>query len=229
MQAAGMLSPCGGLAQHGPPVDARRYRSSFTPPTRPRRRIPFSSARIPAGSCAPSRTVCPGSARHRRAARYRLRCRAWRHPLARSHTACRGLWLDINARRASAAAVNAALNGAEVTAQHSDLLAGTRAASTFSWPTRPTSSTPALAPIAMAAGAIGAGLSARDPGCGDPRLDAGGTLLLYTGSAIVEGATRFRGVPPGPARSGRAFAWTYEEVDPDVFGEELESGPYAGR
>ncbi|MDP9150051.1 MAG: class I SAM-dependent methyltransferase [Myxococcota bacterium] len=58
------------------------------------------------------------------------------------------------------------------------------------------------------------------------RLCRGGTLLLYTGTAVVAGVDCFfRAVRPLLERTGHA--WSYEEVDPDVFGEELEKPSYS--
>lgn len=59
-----------------------------------------------------------------------------------------------------------------------------------------------------------------------PRLAPGGRLLLYTGSAIVRGedALHDRLVALAAAEDCRL---RYEEIDPDVFGEELETDAYA--
>lgn len=70
------------------------------------------------------------------------------------------------------------------------------------------------------AGVQGAELSLRIVEQACERLSPGGTLLLYTGVAIVEGrdalleAMRLR-------LAGPAFSWFYRELDPDVFGEQL--------
>ncbi|HKO50460.1 MAG TPA: class I SAM-dependent methyltransferase [Polyangiaceae bacterium] len=57
-------------------------------------------------------------------------------------------------------------------------------------------------------------------------MPQGGRLLLYTGAAIVDGSdTFFRAVRPELTRSRVEYA--YEELDPDVFSEELECPPYA--
>ncbi len=54
----------------------------------------------------------------------------------------------------------------------------------------------------------------------------GGRLLLYTGSAIVDGVDSFAALAQRELlQSG--LVYTYAEIDPDVFGEELESGVYA--
>ncbi|MFN3439661.1 MAG: methyltransferase [Acidovorax sp.] len=76
-------------------------------------------------------------------------------------------------------------------------------------------------------GQWGEGLSLRILREGFPRLSPGGRLVLYTGSAIVNGVD-----PLGDALRAHLAThggdWTYEEIDPDVFGEELQSPAYAG-
>jgi methylase of polypeptide subunit release factors len=57
------------------------------------------------------------------------------------------------------------------------------------------------------------------------RLYPGGTLFLYTGTPVIEGADQFFAALR-PLLEERACDYTYEEIDPDVFGEELESEPY---
>jgi methylase of polypeptide subunit release factors len=58
-----------------------------------------------------------------------------------------------------------------------------------------------------------------------PRLRAGGVLVLYTGSAIVDGVdTFFKGALP-LLRAPR-IGFRYAEIDPDVFGEELDRKHY---
>jgi methylase of polypeptide subunit release factors len=62
---------------------------------------------------------------------------------------------------------------------------------------------------------------------GVERLAPGGRLILYTGSAIVDGTDLLQeALAKGLAR--RDVRWSYEEIDPDVFGEELEFAPYDG-
>jgi methylase of polypeptide subunit release factors len=57
------------------------------------------------------------------------------------------------------------------------------------------------------------------------RLPRGGRILLYTGSAVVGGAH----VLEEPLREALAgFEIGYHEIDPDVFGEELERDGYVG-
>ena len=57
------------------------------------------------------------------------------------------------------------------------------------------------------------------------RLNAGGTLLLYTGVAIINGHDAF--LAEVEAKLKRAgFTFHYSEIDPDIFGEELLSETY---
>lgn len=57
------------------------------------------------------------------------------------------------------------------------------------------------------------------------RLAPGGTLLLYTGAAIVNGTAPFK--MAAIAHVGKSgTSWTYEELDPDLFGEESGGGAY---
>lgn len=57
------------------------------------------------------------------------------------------------------------------------------------------------------------------------RLAPGGRLLLYTGVAIVDGRDPLIEELAPALEQGRC-TWTYREIDPDVFGEELERGLY---
>ena len=56
------------------------------------------------------------------------------------------------------------------------------------------------------------------------RIERGGRLVLYTGSAIVEGGDRLREALAALPNS----TLRYSEIDPDVFGEMLGSTAYAG-
>jgi methylase of polypeptide subunit release factors len=73
-------------------------------------------------------------------------------------------------------------------------------------------------------GALGFDLSLRIVEESLPRLAPGGCLLLYTGAPVVRGVDRFR---EAVAPRLTDFAFTYDESDPDVFGEELDELPYA--
>ena len=57
------------------------------------------------------------------------------------------------------------------------------------------------------------------------RLAPGGRLLLYTGVAIVNGIDSFL-AEVQPLLAQPRFEWSYSEIDPDVFSEELEQPIY---
>jgi methylase of polypeptide subunit release factors len=74
-------------------------------------------------------------------------------------------------------------------------------------------------------GPLGGGLSERIVAEGLPRLAPGGRLVLYTGAAIVEGRDPLaEALQPLVEQGG--CSWLYWELDPDVFGEELEAPAY---
>jgi len=72
-------------------------------------------------------------------------------------------------------------------------------------------------------GSLGEGLAVRIVEQARRRLAPGGRLVLYTGAAIVDGRDVVHDAI-APALAGTR--WTYEELDPDVFGEELEEPAY---
>ena len=75
-------------------------------------------------------------------------------------------------------------------------------------------------------GPLGSGLSLRIVQGSLTRLAPGGRLVLYTGAPIVEGRDPFLNeVAPMLERAGCPFS--YCEIDPDVFGEELDAPAYA--
>ena len=51
-------------------------------------------------------------------------------------------------------------------------------------------------------------------------------LVLFTGVMVVAGETPFRD-EAARRLAGAGLAWTYREVDPDVYGEELDQLGYA--
>lgn len=75
------------------------------------------------------------------------------------------------------------------------------------------------------AGTLGEGLSLDIVDSALKRLNRGGSLLLYTGVAIVNGADRFRTAIEQKFRDIKV-QWQYKEIDPDIFGEELMHEPY---
>jgi SAM-dependent methyltransferase len=74
-------------------------------------------------------------------------------------------------------------------------------------------------------GLYGEGLAARIVTESLARLEPGGTLILYTGAVVVDGHDTFLEAV-SPALAGSRAHVRYEELDPDVFGEELVSDFY---
>lgn len=72
---------------------------------------------------------------------------------------------------------------------------------------------------------LGSSLSLRMATEALSRLAPGGFLALYTGVAIVEGKDGFL-QQLTPVLTGAGCEWRYEELDPDVFGEELVQPAY---
>ncbi|PWE45518.1 SAM-dependent methyltransferase [Pseudomonas prosekii] len=68
--------------------------------------------------------------------------------------------------------------------------------------------------------ALGADLSVRIVRESIARLSVGGSLLLYTGVAIVNGEDPFLAAMH-ECLDNQQLDWSYRELDPDVFGEEL--------
>ena len=73
---------------------------------------------------------------------------------------------------------------------------------------------------------MGEGLSLAITDVALRRLAPGGSLVLYTGVAIVDGADQFR-ASIAARLDAAGVEWQYREIDPDVFGEELAQPPYA--
>jgi methylase of polypeptide subunit release factors len=133
---------------------------------------------------------------------------------------------DINPQALRLARVNAQLNACPANVIESDVLSGVEGEVDVVIANPPYLVDAAKRTYRHGGGAFGGGLSERIVEEALTRLRPGGRLALYTGSAIVEGVdTLSRALEPVLKRSGRAFS--YEELDPDVFGEELKEGPYA--
>jgi methylase of polypeptide subunit release factors len=71
----------------------------------------------------------------------------------------------------------------------------------------------------------GAGLSLKWALTGAERLSPKGKLVLYTGSAIVGGVDRLFETLQRKLDGG-AFSLSYEELDPDIFGEQVSAPGY---
>ena len=80
-------------------------------------------------------------------------------------------------------------------------------------------------PYRHGGGEHGAGLSIDIVRTGLARLHPGGSLLLYTGVAVVAGDDRFL-ASIRPLLEEACDEWQYEELDPDIFGGQLECEGY---
>jgi methylase of polypeptide subunit release factors len=137
------------------------------------------------------------------------------------------LALDINPTALRYTAVNAALAGTEnVSAWHSDILASASGEFDLIVANPPYMQDTQQRAYRHGGERLGSELSVRIVGQAVQRLAIGGTLLLYTGAPSVNGVDLFleraRELVDIPG-----MAWSYKEMDPDVFGEELETPNYA--
>ena len=73
-------------------------------------------------------------------------------------------------------------------------------------------------------GRFGEGLSVEITRQSIERLERGGRLILYTATAVVDGVDTFRESVSALLTDG--VQYRYEEIDPDVFGEELDRSIY---
>jgi methylase of polypeptide subunit release factors len=146
--------------------------------------------------------------------------------IARARREAQVLALDINPLALRLSAVNAAL--AEVgnlEIAHSDLLQNVDGQFDLIVANPPYMADPAERAYRDGGGALGAGLSLRIVEQALPRLTPGGSLVLYTGVAMVDGRDPFLEAL-GTWRDSPDFGWTYKELDPDVFSEELLTPGY---
>jgi methylase of polypeptide subunit release factors len=133
---------------------------------------------------------------------------------------------DVNEAALRLARVNAALASTpNAIVQRADILDGVEGAFDLIVSNPPYLNDPLARAYRHGGGDFGAALSLRIVDAALPRLAPGGTLLLYTGTAIVAGRDLFREAAL-PRLAAGDLAWTYEEVDPDVFGEELDTAAY---
>lgn len=136
---------------------------------------------------------------------------------------------DINRTALDFAAINAALAGVSLDLVESDLLADVDGSPDLIIANPPYMRDAAARVYRDGGGERGEGLSLRIVREALGRLAPGGELILYTGTSIAEGVDALRGavtelLGKHLARSVRDFI--YEELDPDVFGEELSAPGY---
>ena len=134
--------------------------------------------------------------------------------------------VDINPLALRYTAINAALAGvSNVSVEPSDLLDGITGLFDLIIANPPYMLDVEERTYRHGGGPLGAELSLRIVEQARERLAPGGSLLLYTGVAIIDGrdplleAIRLR-------LAGPEWSWVYREVDPDVFGEQLGERGY---
>lgn len=134
---------------------------------------------------------------------------------------------DINPLALRYARINAALaqRAAQVDAVESDVLAGVDGVLDAVIANPPYLADRHARTYRDGGGALGLDLSLRIVREALARLAPGGQLILYTGSPVIAGAHPLRAAlrPILATRPGRA---RWRELDPDVFGEELDAAPY---
>ena len=148
--------------------------------------------------------------------------------VARARPEAEVFMADINPAALRLAQVNAVFAGAAgARAVQSDLLSAVPGTFDLIVSNPPYLVDPTERAYRHGGGPLGAGLSLAILDAALARLAPGGTLLLYTGAAVVNGEDPFK-----TAAMQRLVAadirWTYREADPDVFGEELEAPAYQG-
>lgn len=134
--------------------------------------------------------------------------------------------VDINPAALRAARVNARLAGtAGIDVRRSDLLRDVAGDFDLIVSNPPFMIDASARAYRHGGGAFGAGLSLAIVEQAAGRLAPGGSLVLFTGAAIVEGADPFRDAAAEICRRA-GLDWTYREFDPDVYGEELADPAY---
>jgi SAM-dependent methyltransferase len=138
------------------------------------------------------------------------------------------LAVDINNAALRFARINSALAGTGgVRPCHSDLLDGVDGGFDLIISNPPFMIDPARRAYRDGGGAHGHDLSLAIVDAAADRLRAGGSLVLFSGTGIVDGCDALREASMAHI-DGTDLDWTYREVDPDVYGEELDGPAYAG-
>ncbi|HEX4506810.1 MAG TPA: methyltransferase [Alphaproteobacteria bacterium] len=136
------------------------------------------------------------------------------------------LWLaDINPAALALAGVNAAHAGQQARLAESNLFAALDGRFDLILANPPYMADPVGRAYRDGGGPLGLDLGLRIVSEGIGRLAPGGTLFLYTGAPIVDGIDRFRDAAEQISQGDR-FNFEYSEIDPDVFGEELDNPAY---
>ena len=135
---------------------------------------------------------------------------------------------DINASALRLTQVNAEVAGARnVTVHHSDMLSAATGAFDLIIANPPYLNDSMERAYRHGGGSHGQELASAMLAAALPRLAPGGTMLLYTGTAFVEGRDTFLEAASRVLDGGcGSWSWRYRELDPDVFGEELDNPAY---
>ncbi len=131
---------------------------------------------------------------------------------------------DINRTALLFAAANAALAGVShrIETIESDVLDGVHGSPDLVLANPPYLVDPKSRAYRDGGGSFGEELGVRIARDGLRRLAPGGRLILYTGSAVVDGVDTFHRALL-PLFEEAAADYRYREIDPDVFGEEIEN------
>jgi methylase of polypeptide subunit release factors len=133
---------------------------------------------------------------------------------------------DINAKARRFGRINAAINGGDnIEVIEADVLHGQRRDFDLIVSNPPYLVDAGKRLYRHGGGDLGFDLSLRIASEGVQHLKPGGHLLLYSGSAIVEGQDGLLAALE-PLQTDRSLTFHYEEIDPDVFAEELETPAY---
>ncbi|HEX5201243.1 MAG TPA: class I SAM-dependent methyltransferase [Actinoplanes sp.] len=134
--------------------------------------------------------------------------------------------VDINDTALAYARVNTALAGLDrVRPTRSDLLADVDGDFDLIISNPPFMIDPAGRTYRDGGGPDGNGLSLAVLDTAEKRLAVGGSLVLFSGTGIVAGRDPLREAAERRL-AGTGLRWTYREVDPDVYGEELADEAY---
>lgn len=135
---------------------------------------------------------------------------------------------DINAAALRLTAINAAIAQADnLTICQSDMLSGGDGSYDLIVANPPYLNDPLERTYRHGGGSHGQGLAVAMLAAALPRLAPKGSLMLYTGAAIIDGKDAFLEQASQVLDSLLAREqWHYRELDPDVFGEELETPGY---
>jgi release factor glutamine methyltransferase len=135
--------------------------------------------------------------------------------------------VDINGAALRATELNASLAGvANVVARSSDMLRHLEGTFDLIVSNPPFMIDAAERAYRHGGGPLGAGLPLACVDAAIERLTPNGTLVLFTGAIVIDGETPFR-AEATRRLDGAGLAWSYREVDPDAYGEELEQPAYA--